>query len=538
MPLNKIISLLENSSDTTNSVAEVLLSIIDSMADGVFVVNEKGFMIFHNKSSERILGYGLSNLPMDERVRLIGNYLPDMVTPFPLDRLPLPRAIKGEEIDAEEICIRNDRRPDGVFISVNARPLRNKNGEINGGISVFRDITAQKKAKLEQQKLEEQMFRSQKLESLGVLAGGIAHDFNNLLMGVLGNADLTLLDLEKESPVYERVSNINIAAKRLADLTQQLLTYSGQKPIVEYQINLSTLVEEMQNLLRPALSKKAQIEKNLLENIPPIKGDPTQLRQVVMNLITNASDAIGNNVGLISIKTGLVDVTEKYLKQSYISENLKTGPYVFIEIKDNGCGMSKETLSKIFDPFYTTKFTGRGLGLAAVIGIVKRHGGILNVESTPGKGSTFTILFPALVKLGIENSTSLSHFTDEVWQSSGLVLVVDDEDTVQEVVTAMLEKFGFDVINARTGKEAIDIFKTKQQDLKFTLLDMSMPDMNGDEVYRQIKTINNKAKIILSSGFHQLDMMRSLKPHEIATFLQKPYSCQQLLNTVKEALVE
>ena len=262
-------------------------------------------------------------------------------------------------------------------------------------LDIHRDFTERKRAEEEQLRLEQQLLHAQKLESLGVLAGGIAHDFNNILMAIMGNADLALIRLAKESPAVENLHRIEQAAARAADLAKQMLAYSGKGKFVVEEINLNRLLEEMLHMLEVSISKKAVLRLNPHPHLPSVEADATQMRQIIMNLVINASEAVGDKSGVIAITTGCIDCDRNYLKDVWLDENLTDGLYVYLEIADTGCGMDKETLSKLFDPFFTTKFTGRGLGMAAVLGIVRGHKGAIKVYSEPGKGTTFKILLPA-----------------------------------------------------------------------------------------------------------------------------------------------
>ena len=263
-------------------------------------------------------------------------------------------------------------------------------------LSVIREITEKKKTEEEKKKLEQQLQHAQKLESLGVLAGGIAHDFNNILTGILGYADLTLLDLSHLSPARDSVQQIVIAARRAADLTKQMLAYSGKGKFLVQPVQISNIVQEMSHLLEVSISKKCLLKYNFAKDLPLIEGDVTQLRQVIMNLIINASDAIGDHSGVISLNTGMMYCDKVYLEESYINENLPEGYYIYLEVADTGCGMTREIQNKIFDPFFTTKFTGRGLGLAAVLGIVRSHHGCIKIYSEPARGTNFRVIFSCI----------------------------------------------------------------------------------------------------------------------------------------------
>lgn len=316
-------------------------------------------------------------------------------TPQGIDRAKstFQRFLAGETIRDVELQMQTaNGRIFWASISVDA--VKDQSGNIIESRSMVIDITDRIQAQEERQKLERKIQHSQKLESLGVLAGGIAHDFNNLLVSVLGNADLAALELAAESPAMPYIRDITTASIRLSELTKQMLAYSGKGSFLVEPLSLSRIVEELLHLLEVSISKKVALKLDLDPNVQSIEGDSSQVRQVIMNLITNASEAIGDNNGVISIRTGIVDVDENYLATHIMSDDLTRGHYVFLDIADTGCGMNEETIGKMFDPFYTTKSTGRGLGLAAVLGIMRSHKGAINVYSEQNRGSTIKLLFP------------------------------------------------------------------------------------------------------------------------------------------------
>ena len=282
----------------------------------------------------------------------------------------------------------------------------------------------------------------QKLESLGVLAGGIAHDFNNLLMVVLGHAEMALQEISPRSAVRGNLTEITTAAQRAADLCRQMLAYAGRAVFALERVELRELVEEMAHLLKTAISKKAILNLSLERGLPPIEADPSQIRQIVMNLVINASEAIGDRSGVITVSVGATRCDEEYLRKTELHDDLAPGLYVHLEVTDTGSGMDAETRSRIFEPFFTTKFTGRGLGLAAVLGIVRAHKGALKVYSEPGKGTTFKVLFPALEEKGRERGPSNSSPQAD-WRGQGTILLVDDEESLIDLGARMLEHLGF-----------------------------------------------------------------------------------------------
>ena len=345
-----------------------------------------------------------------------------------------------------------------------------KGGEVQSLLCIGTDVTAETVAEQQRRRIDEQIQQAQKLESLGVLAGGIAHDFNNLLVGILGNASLALTEMAPESPARESVESVEIAAKRAAELVRQMLAYSGRGRFVIEDVDLHAVVEEMAHLLEVSISKRAVLKYNFADNVPAVRADATQIRQVVMNLVTNATDAIGETSGVISVSTGAMVCDYDYLSETYLDDDLPPGVYSYIEVNDTGCGMDEETKARVFDPFFTTKFTGRGLGLAAVLGIVRGHRGAVKVYTEPGRGTSFKVLFPSLDpdsdeqdgefrRLPISSSPPPRPRADR-----GTVLLVDDDETVLAVVGRMVEKLGFAVITAlRTGSPRSEVFRSSRR---------------------------------------------------------------------------
>ncbi len=315
------------------------------------------------------------------------------------------RVLRGE-IDVYSMAKRFFHKDGSViYVHISAGAIRETDGSVDYFVAFLQDTTERHRAEEERRSLEAQVQHSQKLESLGVLAGGIAHDFNNLMMTILGNVDLTLLDLPPGSPLLPNVREVEQAAMRAADLAQQMLAYSGKGTFVVSPLNVNEVVGEMAHLLESSISKKADLTTRLESSIPAIMADATQIRQVVMNLITNASEAIGeDNRGVITISTGVQECTRAYLTTSHINEKQPEGCYVYIEVTDTGCGMDEETKSRLFDPFFSTKFAGRGLGMAAALGIIRGHKGAIIVDTEPGKGSRFRALFPACAEEAEESA--------------------------------------------------------------------------------------------------------------------------------------
>ena len=405
-----------------------------------------------------------------------------------------------------------------------------------GGISL--DVTELQRVEEERRKLEAQVQQAQKLESLGVLAGGIAHDFNNLLVGILGNADLALMDLSPASPARASIKEIEQSAVRAAELCRQMLAYSGRGKFLIEAVSLNDIVSEMTHLLEISISKKAVLRYNLAKNLPAIEADVTQIRQVIMNLIINASEALEEKSGVVAISTGLMRCDRAYLEMTWLNDQLPDGEYVFLEVADTGCGMDEVTRRRIFDPFFTTKFTGRGLGLAAVLGIVRGHKGAIKVYSEPGRGTTFKVLFPATTAMatpvGAEQPGGPS------WRGQGTILVVDDEETVRAVAQRMLERMGFSVLTASDGREAVETFRAHDGvdggKIACVLLDLTMPHMDGEEAYRELRRIRAGVRVVISSGYGEQEIAQRFAGKGLAGFVQKPYRAEALAKCLRETL--
>ncbi|MEO8089254.1 MAG: response regulator [Gemmatimonadales bacterium] len=386
---------------------------------------------------------------------------------------------------------------------------------------------------------EAQSRHVQKLESIGVLAGGIAHDFNNLLHVVLGNADIALSNLTKGSPAREPIDEVVRATLRAADLTRQLLAYSGKGTFVVRHLDLSTEVREMATLLRTGISKQATLAWELSPTLPAVSADPTQIRQIVMNLITNASDALGEAGGTITLRTGVTRVED--LEDHSFGVPLdgqgtpdpSKGPLVYLEIGDSGSGMTPDTLSRIFDPFFSTKFTGRGLGLAAVMGIVRSHHGQIRVRTAPSEGTAFRVLFPSVAGTARKPAKATGERSD--WQGSGTILVVDDEEGVREVAERMLQEIGFQTMTAGDGRAALEIMEQAGDSVTAVLLDLSMPRMGGTETFRRLRALKPELPILMMSGYTEQVVAPQFSGAGpgITGFLQKPFLAENLIAVLR-----
>jgi len=414
------------------------------------------------------------------------------------------------------------------FFDETGKPIRS--------VGTMQDVTELTLARLNEKSQIEKIEHVQRLESLGVLAGGIAHDFNNLLTVIMGNAALANKHTTENTEAKHFISNIESTSERAASLCKQMLAYSGKGKFIVKPVQLGELVEDMSQLLMVSIAKNIVMRFDLNKQIPAVDADVTQMQQIIMNLVINASEAIGERSGSIAIATGVVRADKAYLTSTFIDEDLPEGLYVYLEVSDTGVGMDETTKKRLFDPFYTTKFTGRGLGMAAVLGIVRGHHGAIKVYSELGKGSTFKVLLPC----SSEKSVAISHELAAMdgWRGGGTVLVVDDEETIREVISSMLNDIGFDVLTASDGLEGVEMYRTHEKNITAVILDMTMPRMGGEDAFTEMCRINPKVKVILSSGYNQQDATSRFAGKGLAGFLQKPYMPIALARTLKQILHE
>ncbi len=513
----------------------LLKNILDSSEDLIFVKDRELRNVLSNRSFASMLGKEPEELigKTDEEAGWDPKYIvgdPESV-------------IRGYARDDQEALagnrVHNPYDPAPIrgkirIFDTKKFPLLNEDNEIVGVLGIARDVTARYEEENRRLELERQVQHAQKLESLGILAGGIAHDFNNLLTGILGYSDLALSALAPGTSVYGYLEEVVKGARQAAALTQQMLAYSGKGRFLVKSLDLAKLIEEMGRLLEISISKKCILRYEFIPGLPLVEADASQIRQIVMNLVINASEAIGDRSGVIAVSTGAMFCDKAYFAETYLDEDLAEGLYVYLEVSDNGCGMSPETQAKIFDPFFTTKFTGRGLGLAAVLGIVRGHRGAVKVYSELGRGTTIKVLFPISEQQGVE--MHLAPVAPVGWRTSGLALIVDDEESVRALARVMLEKMGFSVMTAADGREAVEIFRQKSDQITLVLLDMTMPHLNGEETYREMRRIRSGVCTILSSGYNEQSATNRFAGKGLAGFIQKPYRYEGLRDVVQKAI--
>ena len=400
-----------------------------------------------------------------------------------------------------------------------------------GRRGVVVDITARIQA-------EEALRQSQKLESLGVLAGGIAHDFNNLLTTIIGNAEMLGNSLgTSDAPARQHLDKIERTTRRLAELTRQMLAYSGRSQFRVGQVDLNTIIREMTDLLSVSTPKNVKVTYRLAPDLPLMEGDSSQIRQVLLNLLTNATEAIGElSDGVVLVRTDAVSLDAVEIQELYAEQALEPGRFIRLEVSDNGSGMSEETLSKIFDPFFTTKFTGRGLGLAALRGIVRGHDGGIRILSQPGEGTVFSLVFPARGALALLPAMPTVPARKASSIDGTHVLVVDDEEGLRSVMVSALESAGCTVYEAADGEQGVEQFERHRDDIDVVVLDLTMPKLNGDEVFRRIRASQPDVRVIMCSGYTEEDIIRHFDGHTLAGFIEKPFKPSELIQKIAVVL--
>jgi PAS domain S-box-containing protein len=411
-------------------------------------------------------------------------------------------------------------------LSLAVDPVRDDHGAVRAAVCIVSDVT-------EPRTIHERLWHQQKLESIGLLAGGIAHDFNNILVGILGNASLGLERLDDRTFTERAFRDILCASERAADLTRQLLAYAGKGKVVVQPSDLSEIVAGVLPLIKASIPSKVEVVLNLESHLPAVNVDKTQIEQIVMNLLINAAEAIGENPGTVTVKTRSAELAED-VRQNYLSESEVRGRYAVLEVSDTGIGMDEETLKHIFDPFFTTKFMGRGLGLSAVMGIVRGHGGAIRVRSAPGQGARFEILLP-----GTQAETrSPQAAAPEVERAAGggTILVIDDEPIVREFFQAALHHHGYEAVLAGDGEEALRVFSEQADRFELVVLDLVMPGVSGKDLLPRLLEVKPEVRIVVTSGQVEEEVRRELAGWKIAGFIHKPCTSRTLVAQIQRAM--
>jgi PAS domain S-box-containing protein len=499
-----------------------LRALLESASEGIIAVDELGTILLVNAMSEKLFGYSREELLGQPIEILVADDIRGIHRGHRQTYLAHPRTRPmGAGMSLA------GRRKDGTLFPVEISLSFVREGGSQVVLALIDDIT-------ERKRVDDQLRETAKLESLGVLAGGIAHDFNNILTGVLGNASLVMEQLPANSSIRELIVEVMRSAEQAAQLTNQLLAYSGKGKFIVQPVNLSQFTRDIVTLVRSFIPRTVELDLQLADEVPPIEADMAQLQQLVMNLVINAGEAIGDAPGVVTIRTGVRELAEGRIRASPRDSGIIPGGYVFLEVRDTGSGMDEITRQRIFDPFFTTKFTGRGLGLSAVLGIVRGHLGAIDVESSPGRGSTFTVMLPGTT---LHRTPEPTH-KPAAAPGSGTVLIVDDEEAIRKLARIMLEHAGYKVIVAENGKEAIRIFREAASQIAVVLLDMTMPLMSGAETLKHLRDLNSDVPIALSSGFSELEALARFPVNTVEAFVQKPYTNAHLVEQINRILVD
>jgi PAS domain S-box-containing protein len=495
---------------------------------GIAILDEEGVPVQSNRTLQELLDYAAEELTRKPLMELAHP------NEGRRDRRLLDDVLAGE-LQCFETESRYFRRTgDVVWCHLTVWPLHAAQDERRLAVAVVQDITDRRRAEEDRHKFEVQIQQTQKLESLGVMAGGIAHDFNNLLMGILGNTSLILDEPALDHGLQVQIKEVTKAAEHAAELCKQLLAYAGKSVFALKPMQLSALVEDMRHLLAVSVKRRAQLDFKLAPDLPPIKGDATQIRQILMNLVINAAEAMEEGIGAIKLSTGVQQCSAKYLNDTFLNATVPPGEFVYVQVADPGHGMDNNTMARIFDPFFTTKFTGRGLGLAAVVGIVNAHDGAIKVESQLGKGTVFRVLFPAARNTTLEPVRIQQERPRS--QLKGTILVIDDEEMVRNVAEKMLLRVGLQVMLAEDGVIGLDLFRRNADTVDAVLLDLTMPRMNGEQVFYELRRIRPDVPIIISSGYDEQEALDRVGSDGTAGFIQKPYQLNLLIEKLRAVI--
>jgi two-component system cell cycle sensor histidine kinase/response regulator CckA len=511
-------------------------AITANAAEALLLIDSEGRTTFANPTAELVFGW--------TQEELVGEFLHDKLhcrrpdgTWYPSEECPHMRVLtSGETLRSEEdFFIHKDGRL--IPISCSIAPIRSDD-TIAGAVLVVRDLTEQKQAEAMQRENEEALRQAQKLESIGVLAGGIAHDFNNLLTGIMGNAGLArrAIVAGRSEQAAALLRDVMAASERAADLTRQLLAYAGKGRFVVLPVDLCKLVSEVSTLIRASISKKITLVIDVPEDCPLVEADRAQLQQLVMNLVINGAEAIGDAPGTLTVRVRTERFTERREQSRTEGFPIVTGDYVRIDVTDTGAGMDAETRSRIFEPFFTTKFLGRGLGLSAALGIVRGHRGAIGVRSGPGQGTTFTVLLPVPRESRRPDRVSGHVGVEHDFQGIGTILVADDEEGVRSLVASILEAAGYTVELAKDGADAVERLRALGDRVRLVLLDLTMPILGGAEAATELRRIRPDIPIVAMSGYGDIEVMQRFSEPGVDDFLPKPFTPDQLATKVRDVL--
>lgn len=492
---------------------------VEASPSGILMVDPEGTILLANSTIESIFGYAQDELVGQSVEQLIPG---DVAGQHPELRSEFLQSPSARPMGAGRNLF--GLRKDGSLVPLEIGLNPYTKDDHTYVLASIIDISERLREEEQQQALAEKVQHAQRLESLGMLAGGIAHDFNNILAAILGYSELALGEIESTSEVHPRLANIKQAALSASQLTRQMLAYAGKGQGVKEPVSLNQEIRQIIDLLQVSISKRAALKLDLADELPPIEADRGQIQQLMMNLVTNASDAVAADGGLIGVKTRRIVLGKDEIQGYHLAENLRSGQYVSIEVSDSGEGMSDETRRRVFDPFFTTKREGRGLGMAAVHGIVRSHGGGIRLYSEIGRGTAVKVILP----LGEETETGRVGSDRSEEEARGSVLVVDDEEHVRQVARGLLERLGFEVLTAADGFEALSSLEARDGQLTAVILDAIMPRLDGKETLKRIRRRWPDLPVIVSSGYNKEALGTDYAGRTVEAFLPKPYEAASL----------
>ena len=505
----------------TDDLLDLFLSTTEDY--GIILLDADGCIRRWSRGAERLFGYGASEMEGTPAHEIF--VPPDRQAGVP--DVEIQTAREQGRAEDERWHLRKDGSrfwASGVMIALR------ENGALRGYAKVVRDFS-------ERRKLEEAVRQTQKLESVGVLAAGVAHDFNNVLTAILGNVALARRRLEAagvDGQIDVLLADADRAGHRAADLVKQLLNYAGKGRREMRSVDICQVAKDALAIVQASVPKKIRIVRDVPEKCPTIEADVGQLQQLMLNLVLNGAEAIGDNDGEVSVRVRVRSVQQAELAQNYAGFALPSRPYTEIQVRDTGAGIDENTLQHIFDPFFTTKFLGRGLGLAAALGIVRAHGGGIAVESTPGEGTTFRVLLPAEQETG-DSPLTVADAVTESARGEGLVLVIEDEVAIRSMMQFTLEELGYTVITAENGAQAVELFDHVPDEIVLVLLDLVMPVLDGPETAVALHARRPHIPILVTSGIADEDALRRFDHVRIAGFIPKPFAPDQLAQAVAMA---
>lgn len=523
LPFRALVKAGKQLQDTNSFLRKVMEGSTNALIvldlDGNIQMFNRRFEALSGCGQEELLGTSLCRLFTDDDVSIVD--------------AELGRVFRAEteNVTFETVLLRRDGLELNLFCG--AVPLISEE-KVSGVVVSLDDITDRLKDEEERLALERHFQQVQKLESLGVLAGGIAHDFNNILTIILGYCYVIKYEVDPSSTQADYVQKIETAANRAGDLCRQMLSYAGDNELQHSVVKMNTLVADMTKMLHSGIKKNVTIELDLLEDLMII-ADSSQLQQIVMNLIINAAEAIGDNNGTVRISLKKVDILTDQTVPDITGKTIRAGRYVCLEVSDNGCGMDEETRQRVFEPFYTTKFTGRGLGMSATLGIIKSHDGAIQLSSKPGEGTSFKVFLPLPYISGTDEIKSVEDersFTKE----NGTILLIDDEEELRDLGPSWLKPLGFSALTAANGLEALEIYRKQGSQIDLVLLDLIMPEMGGMETYSRLREISPSVPIVFCSGCSMKEYSTDILEDNRVGFLKKPYKPDQLRNVLLEML--